>query len=143
MNAPERAIPDGIETYHPQQSQRTSIFIQPDSASYQPVSSTGAEKYPKSQFEIGPEGAKQDPHRIGGFRRRWFWLLIALIAVVVIGASVGGAVGGTHANKSSDSGAASCVWSFLCGAIAANEIQVYNVRILNSNRNNQLSLCQR
>jgi hypothetical protein len=107
MNAPETVIPDGLEPYPPQQSQHTSIFIQPDSSTYQPVSSTRGEKYSKSQFDIGTEGAKHDPHRIGGLRRRWFWLLIALISVVVIGASVGGAVGGTQANKSSASGSGS------------------------------------
>lgn len=114
MNAPERVIPDGLEPYNPQQNQPTSIFIKPDSSSYQPhrdVSSTGGEKYSQSQSVIGTDGARQDPHRIGGLRRRWFWLLIALIAVIVIGASVGGAVGGTQANKSSGSGSASCVSS--------------------------------
>lgn len=50
--------------------------------------------------------------KIAGLSTRTFWLVIALVAVVVIAASVGGAVGGTAHSKKSDKMGPSTAISF-------------------------------
>ncbi|KAK4502591.1 hypothetical protein PRZ48_006017 [Zasmidium cellare] len=56
--------------------------------------------------DAAPENSKPDgktrespPRRIAGLHVWVFWLIIGIIGVVVIGASVGGAVGGTQSSK--------------------------------------------
>ena len=46
-----------------------------------------------------PKGTS--PRRIGGLKPWLFWLILALVSLIVIGASVGGAVGGSLAAKGS------------------------------------------
>lgn len=50
----------------------------------------------------GKPAARSKGARIGGLPVLWFWLLLALLGFVVIGASVGGAVGGSAATKASE-----------------------------------------
>lgn len=49
-----------------------------------------------------PEESKSG-RRLWGLKPWVFWTLIAVISIVVIGASVGGAVAGTKSNKSDES----------------------------------------
>jgi hypothetical protein len=45
----------------------------------------------------------ESSRRIGGLKPWLFWLILAIVSLIVIGTSVGGAVGGTLAAKSSSS----------------------------------------
>ncbi len=47
------------------------------------------------------EERQVDPHRIAGVRPRTFWLLLCLLSVIVVGAAIGGTVGGSKATKDS------------------------------------------
>jgi hypothetical protein len=47
---------------------------------------------------------KHQSQYIGGLKRRLFWFILVLASLVVIGASVGGAVGGSLAAKESSDG---------------------------------------
>jgi hypothetical protein len=49
--------------------------------------------------EAADAGAK--PRRVGDMKASTFWLLLALISILVIGATVGGAVGGSIAAEKS------------------------------------------
>jgi hypothetical protein len=53
----------------------------------------------KNSYIDGNEENK-NRSKIGGLPPRTFWLLIVLIALLVIGASIGGAIGGTRGSKS-------------------------------------------
>jgi hypothetical protein len=49
----------------------------------------------KNPVAISPSGAGVRPRRLGDIDASTFWLLFALISVLVIGVTVGGAVGGS------------------------------------------------
>src|SRR4051812_34209259 len=46
------------------------------------------------------EKSGENHKSIGGMRARYFWMLLAALGIVVVAASVGGAVGGTRSAKS-------------------------------------------
>ena len=67
----------------------------PDSKMKPPISQT-ADPWEAS-------GERRHDGRVAGLSEKMFWIVIVLIAVIVIAASVGGAIGGTCSNQKHDS----------------------------------------
>lgn len=55
---------------------------------------------PDGKYEHSDEAHSKNK-RIGGLRPVTFWLLILSLGLIIVGGSVGGAVGGTRASKTS------------------------------------------
>jgi hypothetical protein len=59
--------------------------------------SNQVESAPRSGLTTRATGRSEDVHKVAGLRPWQSWTLLCCLALVVIGASVGGAVGGTMA----------------------------------------------
>jgi hypothetical protein len=57
----------------------------------------------KGEVEVKNHVSPNQNQLIGGLRPRIFWLLILLISLIVISASIGGAVGGTRSSRKNTS----------------------------------------
>ncbi|CZT50104.1 uncharacterized protein RSE6_11035 [Rhynchosporium secalis] len=70
--------------------------------------------YEKPQHKLSQNAIPDDPEhympatdvietkkarRICGLRKKWFWILVAVLIVVIVAGAVGGGVGGTIAGK--------------------------------------------
>lgn len=69
-------------------------------------------------------GAAKEPRKYCGMKRRTFLIVIAVVAVLMIGAIVGGVVGGLQANKSDDDSDDGVVEPIETGPIEADERQI-------------------
>lgn len=93
----------GIEVVHPQSRTRgddPGIQVVPDSE--KEVSLIGDPIYvsgPGRPNGVGEDGLKSPSRTICGLKPTLFWTLFAIALLVVIGAAVGGGVGGTRANR--------------------------------------------
>lgn len=90
-SSPQRAAEDGLHVYH----EAPQHYIAPK----------GEEPYYGAQSEkivTSTEAPHQD-RKIAGLRPKAFWIAIIIIGLIVIAASVGGAVGGTRASSKSTS----------------------------------------
>ena len=89
-SSPQRVVEDGLQVYdeaphHYSPPKAGDAYHAPD------------EVVDEKAFAAAPVDGKRD--RIAGLKPGMFWIVIVLIALIVIGASVGGAVGGTRASK--------------------------------------------
>ena len=116
VQAPERVEGDPApQVWHPQQHQRQHFG--PDSLNNPqgyPQSYSlnyGQQNQPqniKSQAEESHATEKRDnSRRLAGLPVWAFWLLLVVFGLVIVGSSIGGAIGGTSASKSHASGKAS------------------------------------
>lgn len=105
-DAPEfidtRQAPEAIDAMKPSQYPQPELHQQPGVYDYGNHTPNWAPQYPHADEKI----SKSSPRRIAGLPVWGFWLLISVIGLVVIGASVGGAVGGSQSAKDHSSGQA-------------------------------------
>lgn len=80
--------------------------LEPAQAEKELATQQGTEKKPAGDAYAYQDIASSNRH-ICGLRRKTFWIVLAVVAVVVIGAAVGGGVGGALSNRSSASASAS------------------------------------
>lgn len=70
---------------------------------------------PESKQPYSVDSIQLESKRIAGLKAGVFWVVIALVGLVVIGASVGGAVGGSMAMKGRDDNTATSTQSSAAG----------------------------